>query len=83
MPARGTSSPASSIASLNPLRSSALWIASSEAPINAMPKRSRSPDSASATATFRAVWPPRVGSRASGFSRSRIDSTDAGVSGSM
>ena len=30
MPARGTSSPASSIASLNPLRSSARWIASSD-----------------------------------------------------
>ena len=83
MPARGTSRPAFTMASLNPLRSSARWIASRDAPISCTPSRSRSPDSASATATFSAVWPPRVGSSASGRSRSRIASTDAGVSGSM
>ena len=83
VPARGTSRPASRIARANPLRSSAVWIASSDAPSSEIPSRSRSPDSARATLTFSPVWPPRVGSRASGFSRSRICRTDAGVSGSM
>ena len=35
------------------------------------------------TATFSAVWPPSVGSRASGRSRSQMASTDSGVRGSM
>ena len=82
-PARGTSSPAASIACLNALRSSALRIASSEAPSMRTPSRSRSPDSASATLTFSPVCPPRVGSSASGFSRSITCRTDSGVSGSM
>ncbi len=81
--ARGTFRPASTIACLKALRSSARRIAARLAPIRPMPRRSRSPDSASATATFRPVWPPIVGRRASGRSRSRIASTDAGVSGSM
>ena len=71
------------MASWKRLRSSARWIASSEAPIKPMPSRSRSPDSASATATLSAVCPPSVGSRASGRSRSQIDRTDSWVSGSM
>ena len=83
MSARGTSRPASSIVCLNALRSSARWIASRLAPINRTPSRSRSPDSASATATLRPVWPPSVGSSASGRSRSSTASTDAGSSGSM
>ncbi len=83
MPARGTSRPASSIVRWKPLRSSALWIADSDAPTISMPSRSRSPDSASATLTFRPVCPPSVGSSTSGRSRSSTASTDAGVSGSM
>ena len=51
--------------------------------MSATPRRSRSPDSASATATFSAVCPPSVGRSASGRSRSITWSTDAGVSGSM
>ena len=41
------------------------------------------PASARATLTLRPVCPPSVGNSASGFSRSRICSTDAGVRGSM
>ena len=82
-PARGTSRPALVMASLNPLRSSARWIASREAPISRIPSRSRSPDSARATATLSAVCPPIVGSSASGRSRSRIRTTESGSRGSM
>ena len=60
-----------------------MWIDSSEAPIRRTPRRSSSPDSARATLTLSPVWPPSVGRIASGFSRSRTDSTEAGVSGSM
>ena len=82
-PERGTSRPASRIARWKPLRSSAMWMASSEAPMSRTPSRSSSPDSASATLTFSPVCPPSVGKIASGFSRSSTDSTDAGVRGSM
>ena len=82
VPARGVSSPARAIVSLKPLRSSARWIASRPAPIRPTPRRSRSPDSASSTATFSAVWPPSVGRITSGRSRSSTRRTESGVNGS-
>ena len=65
------------------MRSSALAMTSRLAPIISTPSRSSVPSSDSAMAVFSAVWPPMVGSRASGFSFSRIFATTAGVIGSM
>ncbi len=79
---RGRSRPIRAIASRNSRRSSALSIASGEAPISSTPSASRLPSRASAIAVFRAVWPPMVGSRASGRSVSMIRRTKAGVIGS-
>ena len=72
-----------SMACLKSLRSSAVWMASILAPMSSTPKRSSVPSSCSATARFSAVWPPTVGSSASGRSRSMILATNSGVSGSM
>ena len=72
-----------SIASPNCLRSSAIAIARAVAPISSTPCFSSTPRSDSAIATLSAVWPPIVGSSASGFSRSMISSTNSGVTGSM
>ena len=74
----GTATPIDRIASRNCSRSSATLVASSDAPISSTPCRASAPDSASATARLSAVWPPTVGSRASGFSRSMIAATVAG-----
>ncbi len=71
-----------STTSLNWSRSSPLWIASTLAPISSTPYFSRTPLSCSEIAVFRAVWPPRVGSRASGRSLAMIFSTNSGVIGS-
>ena len=56
--------------------SSALSIASLLAPIKITPCFSRIPSLARDKAVFKAVWPPIVGSIASGFSFSIIFSTD-------
>ena len=82
-PERGRGSPARFMVLTKRRRSSARRIASSPAPINRTPSRSSAPDSARAVATFSAVCPPRVGSSASGLSRSITRRTDAGVMGSM
>ena len=73
--------PRRSIACLNSSRSSATLIASSFAPISSIPSSSRIPFSARSLARFRAVWPPIVGSSASGCSRSRMSRTDSVVIG--
>ena len=52
------------------------------APISSTPYRSSTPASCSATAVLSAVWPPSVGSRASGRSLAMIFSTISGVIGS-
>ncbi len=84
MPLRGTSRPISSIASLNRSRSSAVAIASASAPIiSGVPGTPIRPRSYSAIATLSPVWPPSVGSTASGRSRSMIRASTSGVSGSM
>ena len=63
---------------LNSSRSSALRIASALAPISWQPCRSSAPLSCRARPTFRPVWPPSVGSTASGFSTAMICSTTSG-----
>ncbi len=81
-PLFGTSSPMRPIASLKSWRSSPTSTARREAPIRRTPSRSSTPRFESSTARLSAVWPPTVGSSASGRSRSRIASTASGVSGS-
>ena len=71
------------IASPNSFRSSATAIARAFAPISSTPCRSSTPVSWSLIATLSAVWPPIVGSSASGFSRAMISSTNSGVTGSI
>ncbi len=81
-PLRGMSTPMRFMASLKSCRSSAFSMASREAPMSSTPWRASAPFRASATARLRAVCPPRVGSRTSGFSRARICSATSGVMGS-
>ena len=71
------------IASLNFCRSSALSIASGEAPINSQPYFSKIPWRCKSSAQFKAVWPPIVGKMASGFSVAIMRSTTSQVIGSM
>ena len=78
----GTLRPMRSIASWKSWRSSALRIDSIEAPSISTPTSSRTPRSSSSTARFSAVWPPRVGSSASGRSRRMISATASAVRGS-
>ncbi len=70
--------PMRAIASLKSWRSSPISTARRLAPISRTPSRSSTPRCASSTARLSAVWPPTVGSRASGRSRSRIVSSDLG-----
>ena len=79
----GLSSPMASMASRNFCRSSALSITSARAPIISTPCSARTPMRSSAKAVFSAVWPPIVGSSASGFSAAMILATISGVIGSM
>ena len=72
MPLGGTERPMRSMAALKRSRSSAFLMASILAPISSTLKRSSTPASASSMARFSAVWPPMVGSSASGRSRSMI-----------
>ena len=74
MPDFGTDRPISIMAALKRRRSSAVWIASTPAPISSTPNWSSTPASAAAIARFSAVWPPSVGRRASGrsFSMTRV-----------
>ncbi len=72
----------SSTTSLNWSRSSPLWMASGLAPISSTPPLASTPFSCSEIAVFRAVWPPRVGSRASGRSLGDDLLDELGVIGS-
>jgi hypothetical protein len=81
-PERGTTRPSFSIALRNRSRSSAFWMASKLAPISSTPNFRRTPISWRETAMLRPVWPPMVGSNASGRSRSMIFATISGVIGS-
>ena len=83
MPERAEPSPMRVIAALNFSRSSALSMAFFEAPISSTSKRVSTPSRARSSAQFNAVWPPIVGSSASGRSRSMIFATIGQVMGSM
>ena len=83
MDERAEASPIFVIAFLNFSRSSALSIASREAPIISTPYFCSTPCLARSRAQFSAVCPPIVGSSASGRSFSMIRSTICQVIGSM
>jgi hypothetical protein len=78
----GVSRPMRVIASRKSSRSSALSMASAVAPIISTPNFSSTPIFFSARAQLSAVWPPMVGSSASGRSFSMILATISGVIGS-
>lgn len=75
----GSSSPIRRMAWRNRSRSSALSIASREAPISSTPYRASTPSRTRSRAVLSAVCPPMVGSKASGRSfsmmRSRVGQT--------
>ncbi len=73
-----TSAPASSTSCLKICRSSPFWMASTFAPMSSTPYFSRIPRSWRAIAALSAVWPPRVGRIASGFSLAMIVSMTSG-----
>ncbi len=81
-PEAGTDSPISSMAALNRSRSSAVAMASGFAPMTSTPLASSTPRSDRAMVRLRAVWPPRVGSSASGRSRSMMAVSTSGSRGS-
>ena len=83
MPERAEPRPIRVIAALNFSRSSALSIASCDAPIISTPYFSSTPSRARSSAQLSAVCPPIVGSSASGRSRSMIFATICQVIGSM
>ena len=83
MAERGDSMPIAAMASRNFSRSSARSITSARAPISSTSWRASTPERASCIAVLSAVWPPMVGSSASGFSRAMMRSTISGVIGSM
>ena len=81
--AAGTSMPISSMASRNCSRSSAMSIASREAPIISTPNFSSTPSRTRSRAQFSAVCPPMVGNNASGLSLAMICATVRHSIGSM
>ncbi len=82
VPLFGTRSPIRCMACLNASRSSALWIASADAPTRVTPYFSSTPRLTKPIVVFKAVCPPMVGSKASGRSRSMTFSTTSNVIGS-
>ena len=86
--ARGSRKPIDLITAMNFSRFSARSIASRVAPIISIPNLAKVPSSYNAQAVFKAIWPPRVGSRASigvplAFSFAMILVTASSVIGSM
>ena len=71
------------MAALNFSRSSALSIAFFDAPMSSTSNRVSTPSRARSSAQFNAVWPPIVGSSASGRSRSMIPAIICQVIGSI
>ncbi len=71
-----------STTSLNSSRFSPLRMAAASAPISSTPYFSSTPVSCRVMAVFSPVWPPMVGSSASGRSLAMIFSTNSGVPGS-
>src|SRR3569833_634379 len=83
MAARGVARPISPIAMRKRSRSSAISMASREAPISSTSNCSSTPCLARSSAQLSAVWPPMVGSTASGRSFSMILATVCHCTGSM
>ncbi len=83
MPERAEPRPIFVIAALNFERSSALSIASGDAPISSTPYFASTPWRNRSSAQLSAVWPPIVGRIASGRSVAMIFSTTCHVIGSM
>ena len=83
IPATGTSSPISCIASRNCSRSSAILIASRDAAMSSTSNFSRTPSEARSSAQFSPVCPPIVGSKAEGRSFSIIRSNVCHLMGSI
>ena len=83
MSERADSAPASFTTFLNDSRSSPRSMASSEAPMSSTLYFLSTPASPRATAAFNAVWPPSVGSNASGRSLAMIFSRMGVEIGSM
>ena len=79
----GISMPNSSIVALNCSRSSPRLIASHSTPMICTPYCSRTPASASWLDRFNPVWPPRLGSSASGLVFAMISVRDGTFSGAM
>ncbi len=79
---RAVSTPIFFMAAWNSSRSSPFLIAAAFAPISSTPNSSSVPFAFRSMARFRAVWPPRVGSSASGRSFSMTRRTNSGVRGS-
>ena len=70
------------MASANSLRSSPMRMDSVLQPITSTPYLDSTPASSSSMAQLRPVWPPMLGSRASGRSRSMTLATESAVMGS-
>ncbi|MNC66445.1 hypothetical protein D3C75_1168390 [compost metagenome] len=83
MPERGQARPMSRMALSKRERSSALSMVSALAPIISTPNLASTPCFSRSSAQFSAVWPPMVGSRASGRSFSMILATVCHLIGSM
>ena len=83
MPERATSRPMSCMASAKSSRSSPVSMESMSQPMTSTPYFSSTSASARPTAQLRPVWPPILGSRASGRSLAMTFATDSTVIGSM
>ena len=80
---RGDSRPISPMALRNFSRSSAMSMASRDAPISSTLKCFSTPSRTRSSAVFSAVWPPMVGSSASGRSFSMMRATVRQLTGSI
>ena len=83
MPDLATSRPISFMAAANSSRSSPVSMESMSQPMTSTPYLSSTPAWARATAQLRPVWPPMLGSRASGRSLAMTFATELAVMGSM
>ena len=79
----GVSRPISRIALRNSSRSSAMSMAAREAAMSSTPYFSSTPSRTRSSAVLSAVWPPIVGSSASGLSFSMMRATVFQLTGSM
>ena len=83
MAERGVAKPMRFMAAMKRSRSSALSMASWLAPMSSTPALASTPSRTRSNAQLSAVWPPIVGSRASGRSASMMRATVRHSTGSM